>query len=118
MIQTVEQAASDATNIFKVDDNYDDHAYAEGHYKGFLRGAAWQKEQGIEWINVKEKLPPVGDWVLVWLEGGGAFKGCLKWENNSLTKKEWVAMFLDGEHKCTTRRVTHYAYINPPKTDK
>lgn len=114
--QTVEEAAKETTNIFKVDDNYDDHAYGEGHYKGFLRGAAWQKEQGIDWIEVAIEKPPIDETeknivcsvsVLTWAEGHKVVEGIYFHDFGG-----WRC------HGAGNWQPTHWAFINLPKTDK
>lgn len=65
------------------------------------------------WIESKNALPVVGEYVLVLLEGETMLKG-------RLCSNGWSAFFADGEKLVGTRDVTHWTYLPslPGKTNE
>lgn len=84
---------------------------------GFVNGAAWQREQGIDWISVKDGLPQpteissIADYsadVLTYYSGRLEFSKAAFLKNGEFIGFCGQAGFAP----------THWAYINLPKTDK
>ena len=98
-------------------DKYDLEGEEErGYQLGASDGIAWQKEQGIPWVSCEElpddQLPPVGEYVLIILEGDTFLKAKRMYVKENSSEKIWVALFLDGSHPIGNRIVTHFAYVN------
>lgn len=109
--QTVEQAAHFHIKYGKPKETN----LTSAKYGAFIAGAAWQKEQGIEWISVDTKPPRDENEkgincsinVLVWGEGHYIVEGVYFPDFNGWRCKgagNW--------------QPTHWAYFNTPKTDK
>lgn len=114
--QTVEEIAK--TLLARGHDEHDgiDPEEERGFLLGCETGINWQKEQGIDWIEAENgNLPAVGEYVLLLLEGETFLKGKIMFDSKG--SLIWVAFFADGEYPCQLRTVTHYAYVNLPKTD-
>lgn len=99
-IQTVEEAAQKLSESYPIERAYD-------IVEGFQAGAAWQKELGIEWISVFDFYPLP--------KKGNHFINVLV-----CNEREWGLRTYDAEAKIwwSGFSVTHWAYINLPKTDK
>lgn len=67
------------------------------------------EDAGKGWISVEERLPEVGEYVLVSLENGYT-----ELMGRLLSNNVWVAMFLDGEKTADINFVTHWHPL-PPK---
>ena len=105
--ETIEQVTKDANP-------YTYKELKSAFTRGFKSGAAWQKEQGIEWIKVEDGLPRNDKEqpyivcsvnVLIWREGLSIVEGFYMPEVNM-----W-------RHNTGHWQPTHWAYINLPKTD-
>lgn len=105
MKQTVEEIAKMLLAIANDEQGVDGE-----EERGFLIGAAsginWQKEQGIEWINVSDGLPKIkeskdGEWLLIW--DGGANAPTVAFFD--LARKRFIRL----------SQPLYYAYINLPK---
>lgn len=100
MIQTVEEAAQELSESYPIERAYD-------IVEGFKAGAAWQKEQCIDWVRVENGLPKLGigkSHLLLLVTDG--------------KKIDTSLLQFDGKFTCTFIHPTHYALINLPKTDK
>jgi len=114
MIQTLEEALTPYANkrgiiLLPGKD------YTKRYTEGFEDGAAWQKEQGINWISVNNNLPPNDKEapniicsinVLIWREGLSIVEGFYMPE---------IGVWRHGSGNW---QPTHWAFINVPKTDK
>lgn len=87
----------------------------EQRKESFKSGVAWQKEQGWDWVAIKngEPLPEVNEKVMVLLNGHTALTGKLMYATDKPTV--WVVYYSDGEHIAPDEEVTHFCYINLPK---
>jgi len=66
------------------------------------------------WIDVKERLPEEGEFVLVNLFTDLILKGRL--QSNGLLSNAWSAFYADGEHFTEEDAVTHWMPLpSPPK---
>lgn len=94
MRQTVEKAAVQGSSPFGT-------TTAPYFVNGFIAGAAWQRQQGIEWVSVE--TPPVmkDDFATPLLITDGK------------SVSVWYLMH-DGLLKTGSHQTTHYAYINLP----
>jgi len=112
-IQTVEEAAQ---SRWPLTDKLtpSDRSLFEMWHRMFKDGAAWQKEQGIEWINIENQTPPLSFQCLVY--DPSAIVKCYTAFYMPLPTTENAGCFTNGNTPCFN--VTHFAYINLPKTDK
>jgi hypothetical protein len=93
-----------------LDAEYQDHAADD-----FIAGAAWQKEQGIDWISARtgslvENLPPQHQRVLCCTTSGYMTIGYL--DGNSWMYDAKSCLFSTYGYT-----ITHFAYINQPKPE-
>ncbi len=110
--QTVEEAAGH----YILNEMYNFESLEIAAQDGFIDGAAWQREQGIDWISVSDenRKPELSVLYLVFdpsdvLTHYTAFY-------MPLPTTEKVGCFTKGMEPCFY--VTHYAILNLPKTDK
>ena len=119
MKQTVEEAANDYLNrILESTDfeiNFEENNYDSGARdaildvteRAFVSGAEWQGKQSL-WISVKERLPGVGDPVLIRLKDSVVRLACYDIEEDS------NIYFWNDNYSYETIRVcdvTHWCYI-------
>lgn len=114
--QTVEEAVIHGIQILEYNRENDRAVYRSGFYDG----AAWQKEQGIDWISVD--INPDVDWHEI--EDGGSFKiskPLLLWKDGvrPVTGQFWMSLGSHPYYRLDAGNwvPTHWAYINLPKTD-
>lgn len=72
--------------------------------ESFLAGAKWQSENP-EWISVKERLPEIGELVLIFVSTETYFLARLKHGN----------FFSYGEQQWRLNEVSHWKELMPPK---
>lgn len=88
------------------------HMCREAFAEGFEAGAAWQKQQGIDWISVKDALPEP------------KVKHVARWDSEMVLTTDgedfhinWLVFTQSKEPTGWwrgKRPVTHFAYINLP----
>lgn len=83
--------------------------HASNVIKDFTAGAEWQKEQA-KWISVKDKLPGLLLYILVY-NTEGATLIARRFENG------WWALFADGEHFMGELAATHWQPLPEPPQD-
>ncbi len=104
-VQTVEAAVNAYSDPLSFDDIAEMPFTAVKN--AFKAGASWQKEQGIEWIKVEDGLPETKHgFVIDVLVTNGIAKDIRMYDTDRM--KFYGVQYI----------VTHWAYINLPKTDK
>jgi len=114
--QTVKEAAKVSASTLELKTNTD-YIYRNGYVTGFAYGAAWQKEQGIDWISVDENGSPIA---YVKSDLGG-FRSVPVLVTDSFDISISKAIYNDNltfigwERSPLKSLVTYYAFINLPK---
>jgi hypothetical protein len=80
----------------------------------FADGAAWQREQGIEWISVANEKPPLDASAIM----PCSVKVLITAEDRPICEGYYFPDFDGWKHSTGNWQPTHYAFINLPKTDK
>lgn len=88
----------------------------EGFIHGALYGIQWQKEQGIDWISIKDKLPEIKE-----KTDFGNYTAILLITDGMNVDTAKGAYFKNGPFSgwvtSSPMTPTHYAYITLPKPD-
>ena len=103
---TMKQTIEEATVKYITDNcNINDYDMINAVGKAHTAGAAWQKEQGIDWISVSHDLPIIKDEFAtpILITDGNTFN-------------VWYLIY-DRKLITGSFKTTHWAYINTPKTD-
>lgn len=115
MKQTVEEAAEkEALDHGK---GFYSQAVIDDLEAFFIKGAAWQREQGIDWISVAERLPEIEH---VINQIGASYTMRVLVTNGRGYDFSQAVFQQNGNHIgwLGDYNPTHWAYINLPKTDK
>jgi hypothetical protein len=109
-IQTVEEAAKENTSLYNIVGENGKATIERSLNEAFRAGAAWQKEQGIEWISVYDDLPTAK---------GIGNKGMIVRIANPPDYRIVGAIYSPVNNRFSGDFngyiVTHWAYINLPK---